>query len=434
MDRRRFIRLAGLSASSELTAPSSVARTQLNEPEDVWKWVRSQFRLSSQRIHMSAMLLTSHPRPVRDAIDRHREGLDADPIGYLEANFNTLHSAAISAAARYLGVGESSIALTESTTMGIGLVYNGLRIRRGDEILISRQSHLATFEAARLAALKSGARLRQFSIHDDVGEITAGQIVSRVVDSIRPQTRVLGLTWVQSSTGLKIPVREIATAIAEINQRRTPSGRILLCLDAVHGFGNQDVTLDDLGCDFLMAGCHKWLFGPRGTGIVAAGKKGWQDLLPTIPSFVDAVPWSDWHAGRIARGGVSSGAGFTPGGFKAFEHGWALAQAFEFHERIGKAGIAARTNELSARLKVGLQNMAHVELYTPLSSLLSAGIVAFDVVRNAPAQVVRVLSDRGIVASVSPYATPHVRLTPSIQNSLDEVDRVLAVIAEMNQQ
>jgi selenocysteine lyase/cysteine desulfurase len=45
----------------------------------------------------------------------------------------------------------------------------------------------------------------------------------------------------------------------------------------------------------------------------------------------------------------------TPGGFHSFEHRWALAEAFRFHDEFGgKAKVAATTRALAARLKDGL--------------------------------------------------------------------------------
>ena len=79
---------------------------------------------------------------------------------------------------------------------------------------------------------------------------------------------VLALTWVHSDTGLKLPVRQIADALVPINAVRPLAARALLCVDGAHGLGVEDATVADLGCDFLVAGTHKWLFGPRGTGLV----------------------------------------------------------------------------------------------------------------------------------------------------------------------
>jgi len=54
---------------------------------------------------------------------------------------------------------------------------------------------------------------------------------------VRPQTRVIAVTWVHSSTGLKIPVGRIADALKAVNARRSEEDRALLCVDGVHGFG-----------------------------------------------------------------------------------------------------------------------------------------------------------------------------------------------------
>ena len=174
------------------------------------------------------------------------------------------------------------------------------------------------------------------------------------MQAITPSTRVLALTWVHSSTGLKLPLRAITQAVGELNAGRDEGARVLVCVDGVHGFGIEDVVLADLGCDFFMAGCHKWLFGPRGTGIVAGTQRAWASLLPTIPSFIDSGNWRAWSSG-IDPEGPTTASRMSPGGYKAFEHLWALPKAFEFHQRIGKARVAERTHELGAQLKAGLR-------------------------------------------------------------------------------
>jgi isopenicillin-N epimerase len=184
------------------------------------------------------------------------------------------------------------------------------------------------------------------------------------------------------------------------------------------------VILSDLGCDFFMAGCHKWLFGPRGTGIVAGTQRAWASLLPTIPSFIDSGNWRAWSSG-IDPEGPTTASRMSPGGYKAFEHLWALPKAFEFHQRIGKARVAERTHQLSAQLKAGLGAIPQITVHTPDSEKLSAGIVSFDVEGLSPGAVVHRLRERRIIASVAPYAVPHVRLTPSIQNTPAEVETVL---------
>jgi isopenicillin-N epimerase len=394
---------------------------------DSWDAVRAQFALSDEFIHMSAMLISSHPKPVRDAIEQHRRAMDANPVGYVFQNNRALQEAARTAAGQYLQISASDIAVTDSTTMGVGLVYNGLRLTPDQEILSTEQDYYVTHEAIRLAAKRTGARLRKISLYDRIDEITQEQIVSRIAEAVTPATRVVALTWVHSSTGLKLPLRRIADALDEVNVKRDEARRVLLCVDGVHGFGVEDIALSDLGCDFFMAGCHKWLFGPRGTGIVAGTQRGWEAVVPTIPSFIDGGTWQAWYSGADPTG-PTTGSRMSPGGYKAFEHLWALTQAFEFHEGIGKTRVAERTRELAGHLKQGLGGMSHVTLHTPHAHELSAGIVSFDVNGMSPVAVVNRLRERRIVASVAPYAVPHVRLTPCIQNTAAEIDIVLQEI------
>ena len=125
------------------------------------------------------------------------------------------------------------------------------------------------------------------------------------------------------------------------------------------------------------------------------------------------------------------GAGMTPGGFHSFEHRWALGEAFKFHQAIGKARIATRIHALNHQLKEGLAEMGHVTLHTPRADELSAGIVCFEVRGVRPEGVVARLHERGIIASVTPYATRYARLAPSLLTSPEEINKTLREIKNL---
>ena len=99
-----------------------------------------------------------------------------------------------------------------------------------------------------------------------------------------------------------------------------------MCVDGVHGFGARAETVGDLGCDAFVSGCHKWLYGPRGTGVLWANGRVRELMRPTIPSF-DGSSYGAWVAGGEPTG-VPDGPTLTPGGFKPYEHRWALPEAF----------------------------------------------------------------------------------------------------------
>jgi isopenicillin-N epimerase len=415
---------AGYVAARELAGDSGPAPAQAKPGG-----IRAQFALDPGYAHLTSFLLAPHPRPVRDAIERHRRALDENPKLYLERELE-FESRVLQTAAGYLGAGPEDVALTDSTTMGLGLVYGTLRLRRGQDVLTTEHDHYATHEALRLRAERTGARVRRIPLYRDIASVSADEIVDAVRRAVRPRTRVLAITWVHSGTGLKLPVRAIADALDELNADRDERDRVLLCVDGVHGFGVENVGVAKLGCDVFCAGCHKWLFGPRGTGIVWASARGWRAVSAVIPSF-DGRSYVAWIEGRKPRD-LPPAAAMTPGGFHSFEHRWALAEAFDFQQRLGPKRTAAHTHRLASALKDGLTGIRGVRVVTPAAEQLSAGIVCFELAGRDPREVVdRLLAEHRVIASVTPYATEYVRLGPSIVNTEEDVERALRAVRRL---
>jgi isopenicillin-N epimerase len=434
ISRREFVTYAAIGATALATQSCGAEE---NDPAITpgsfateWKAVRDQFDIKPGIVDLSALLIASHPRPVKEAIERHRHGLDEDPVTYLTEQITRNERRVVQRAAEYLSATAGDIALTDSTTMGLGLVYNGVSVGPGQEILTTEQNYYSTDEALRLKAEKSGATVRRVPLYAGLDAVSIDELVGSVINAIGPATRVAALTWVHSSTGLKLPIAAIADGISEINQSRAEEETVLLGIDGVHGFGVEDFEVSDLGCDYFAAGCHKWMFGPRGTGIIWASDRGWENVSPTIPTFMDDSVRDAWITGNDVSG-TTNGRRISPGGFKAFEHQWAMAEAFDFHLEIGKRKIAERTHALARYLKEGLSEMSHIRLYTPMSSELSSGIVCFDIEGMSPRSVVERLRGRNVIATVTPYADSHARLTPSIRNSEGDIETALRVIREI---
>ena len=77
--------------------------------------------------------------------------------------------------------------------------------------------------------------------------------MARLRDAITPRTKVVAVTWVHSGTGVKLPLHELGDV------------EPLVVVDGVHALG---VTEPRVAGDVLIAGTHKWLGGPRGTGLI----------------------------------------------------------------------------------------------------------------------------------------------------------------------
>lgn len=417
--RRNFLLTAGLGTAAGTLASSNAAtadKSSQYQSLNNWREVRAHFNLDPKYIHMAGLLLASHPAPVQSAIDQHRDGLDQNPTHYLYDHRPDLVAEVRLNAAEYLGIQSSDLALTDSTTMGTALVINGLSIRPDQEMLTTTYDYYSTHTSLKYKASRTGATVKEIPLYRDIHTVSEDEMVETLIKGIGPKTRLVTATWVHSSTGLKVPVAKISEQLQQLNQNRAEEDRVLFFVDGVHGLGVEDDALTTLGCDFFVAGTHKWMFAPRGSGFIWGKPETQNAVTPTIPTFTGGAGWGSW---------------MTPGGFKSFEHQWAMAQAFEFHQQIGKKRVTQRLHSLSRQLKIGLSKMKHVKLYTPIDENLSAGIICFDIEGLTPKAVVAKLRTHNIIASTTPYDVSYARLTPGVYNTPDEIDRVLKYIRDL---
>ena len=420
---------------SEADAPArareaAASATPAAEPPRAgdWEGVRAQFAAPAGAVHLDGFVLAVPPEPVRAAVEQHRRLLDVAGVDYVHLQQASIEAGVRETAARYMGSDPDLIALTDSTTMGLGIVYGAALLGAGDELLTTAHEFYATHEAMRFAAARTGATVRTVRLYDDPAGARPDALVEQLIAAVRPQTRFIGVTWVHSSSGVRYPVRALADRLAPINAERPPQERALLVVDGVHGFGVEATAVPELGCDVFVSGCHKWLYGPRGTGIVWARRSAWTRFAPVIPTF-DGESYEAWRAGHpVAPSAQRWSAAMTPGGFHSFENRWALAEAFEFHRRLGRGAVAARVTALIDRLRDGLRSLSNVRLVSPDDPELRSAIVCFlprDGDLRAALDKLRI---SGVHASITPYRASYLRAGCPLWVDERGVDRALAAI------
>ncbi len=422
-NRRTFLKQASLLAAAMPLGNLALASAQAPRPPatstSTWSQLRQLFDLDPDYIHLSNFLITSHPRPVRKAIEKYRAVLDRNPA--LAMDYDTEYTWRREAqvresVGRYLQIKPTQIALTGSTTEGLAMLYGGIHVRPGQEILTTVHEHYSTRNVLKYRTLREGTQVRTIELFKSPHLMSTDEVLGNIDRSIRPNTRVLGMTWVQSGSGVKLPIGEIGKLVDHHNRNRDEHERILYCVDGVHGLGVEDISFADLNCDFFVAGTHKWMFGPRGTGIFCARSEKLEHLTPTTATFSENKDFATI---------------MTPGGYHSFEHRWAVDQAFELHMQLGKANIQSRIHELNSYLKQRLLEYPGIELVTPLSPEHSAGFTFFrgkDLDTDATAAWL--IKNRVLVDAVYRDAGPVVRMAPGLLNSEEDIDRTIDLLGK----
>jgi L-cysteine/cystine lyase len=171
--------------------------------------------------------------------------------------------------ARVLGCAVEDVALTTSTSEGIGAVLAGLDVGPGDEIVTSDQEHPGLLGPLR-AARDRGATVRMVALGD-------------LADAVGPSTRLVACSHVSWVGGEVAPA-----ALAELD--------VPVILDGAQGAGAVPVDVAALGCAAYAAAGQKWLCGADGTGMLyvsPALREQLRVVAPSYMSFSDATQGLD---------------------------------------------------------------------------------------------------------------------------------------------
>jgi len=173
-------------------------------------------------------------------------------------------------AAGLLGCDISEILITNSTTSGMNAIAQGLRLRAGDRILTTDQEHGGGLLCWNYFAKHYGVIVDKISIPP--GENNAELILKKVKDNLIKKTKLISVSHVFSSTGLRMP-------IAEISKLARENGALCI-VDGAQAAGAINVNVKQLGCHAYATSGHKWLMGPKGTGLLYLSKDAQETIRP----------------------------------------------------------------------------------------------------------------------------------------------------------
>jgi len=199
------------------------------------------------------------------------EELESYPVKYYgKSGAESLAEKTRVIAAGFLGCDISEILITNSTTNGMNSLAQGLRLKPEDRILTTDQEHGGGILCWDYLARYYGVTIDKINIPP--GENNAELILKKVKNNLREKTKLISISHVLSSTGLRMPVSEISS-LARANGA-------LCIVDGAQAAGAIEVNVKKLGCDAYATSGHKWLMGPKGTGLLYLSKDAQETIRP----------------------------------------------------------------------------------------------------------------------------------------------------------
>jgi len=291
--------------------------------------------------------------------------------------------------ARFVGVDAGEIVWTSNATEGINLVAHGLgeasapdaiRVRAGDEIVVTESEHHSNLIPWQQLARRTGARLRFIPVDDD-GALR----LDALDDVITDRTRVVALAHVSNVLGAVAP---LASVVA-----RAHAVGALVVLDACQSVPHLPVDLRALDVDLAVFSGHKML-APTGIGVLY----GRRAVLEALPPFLTG--------GSMITTVTMESAEFLPppqrfeAGTQRISQVVALGAAVDYLRVVGMDRVAEHGRRLGERLVRGLSGIRGVRVIGPGAGHDRVGLAAFDLAGVHAHDVGQILDDRGIAVRV----------------------------------
>jgi selenocysteine lyase/cysteine desulfurase len=363
------------------------------------------FLLDPGLIHLNTGTLGAVPRAVHERTVAAMVRYESNPHlqAYRDAPDTVLGEAERERArcAAFLGCAVDELLITHGTADGLGQVAASFDLQPDERILTSGAEHDSGVFCWRWLARRRGGHLDVVPIGHD--ELDDDAIVQRFSEAMRPGTRLVAVSDVVAWTGQRLPIRRLADLAHDRGA--------LLVVDGAQSIGQVPVDVAALGCDAFAGSGHKWLCGPKGTGLLYVRRDAAQRLSP--------VAWEDGH--RLNNEAM---------GACALPLVIGLGAAVELLQQRSVEATLARNAALRDQLYDGLRTLPGVVPVGPPrgSAIALLGIRLPEDVVAARLRSVLMTKYRIAIRAVDPKQWNGLRASLHVYNDAAHVDALVAAL------
>ena len=425
IDRRNFLSSAGrglgLMTLSSATVSSlfenvkAAARAvdhkspaEAAADEDFWAHIQQAFSVTRGIINLNNGGVSPSPRIVTEAFVRYTWQQE-DATAYtmwqiLEPQSETIRTGL----AEMFGCDPEEIAITRNASESLEILLMGMDLKSGDEILSTTQDYPRMLTTLKQRELREGLKLKLIKI--PIAPQNVGDIAAAFERAVTPRTKLILISHQINLTGQINPVKKVC--------EMARSRGIETIVDGAHSFAQFDFKRDDLGCDYFGTSLHKWLYAPKGTGMLYVRRE-------KIPRVWALMASEDKNRNDIRK--------YEEIGTHSAAMRLAIGEAILFHNAIGGKRKEERLRYLSRYWMNNLKGVPKVSFNTSFDPVQSCAIANFKIDGVDPAALGGYLMSKHKI-----FTTPIVheeftgiRITPNVYTTLWELDRFCSVVTDV---
>ena len=413
MDRRNLLKysFSGLTAAAlmggglreefiEKIEKTGFKLSSKDNDEDYWELVKSEFTIEKGLFYFNNASLGPCPKLVVDATNEFRALLDGFPSKYMWGGWQDEKEATRKKVAEMFSADKEEIALIHNTTEGMNLMAHSIELGPRDEVILANHEH-----PSGTVPWQHWQEIRGFKIVRPTLPIlpkSKEEIVEVYRKAITPKTKVISMVHGTNTNGMILPVKEISQMAHEKG--------ILVGVDAAQTAGTFKIDLHDLECDFYAGSAHKFMFGPKGTGVFYARKDSQKHLKPLI---VSRAHFRDKSIRRLENYNTRN-----------YPEMLGMGTAVDYYNLIGAEKREARLRDLKQYFRGKLEGDGRFKLKTPGADELSCAIQNVEVVGKKSTAVKTALFEKYMIdcRPIGGFDINGVRISLSVFTTKADVD------------
>lgn len=249
--------------------------------------VRRDFPILATQAHGKPLVYLDNgatsqkPQSVIDAVSHYYESGNANVhrgVYALSESATAAYEGTRAKVARFLNAREDrEIIYVRGTTEAINLVassFGRLKVKAGDEILVSAMEHHSNIVPWQILAEQMSAGLKVIPMNER-GELKLDEYQKLLT----PKARIVAVAHISNSLGTINPIKEMV--------RLAHAKGVPVLVDGAQGAPHLVVDVQDLDCDFYTVSGHK-MFGPTGVGVLY-GKAAHLEAMPPYQGGGDMI-------------------------------------------------------------------------------------------------------------------------------------------------
>jgi selenocysteine lyase/cysteine desulfurase len=376
--------------------------------EDFWAVIQQSFSVTRGIVNLNNGGVSPSPRLVTEAFVRYTWQQE-DATAYtmwqqLEPQSETVRTGL----AEIFGCSPEEIAITRNASESLEILLMGLELKSGDEIVTSTQDYPRMLTTLRQREMREGLKLNLIKV--PIAPKDINDLATPFEKAVTPKTRLILMSHQINLTGQIMPVRKVC--------EMARAKGIDTIVDGAHSFAQFDFKRDDLQCDYYGTSLHKWLYAPKGTGMLYVRKE-------KIPKVWALMASEDKNKNDIRK--------FEEIGTHSAAMRLAIGEAVLYHNAIGAQRKEARLRYLSRYWMNKLKDIPRVGFNTSFDAAQSCAIGNFKIEGIDPVAIGGYLMSKHKI-----FTTPIVheeftgiRITPNVYTTLWELDRFCEIVGKI---